>query len=108
GSSSPGAQGRNSYSGGLRTRWRGPGQASALEHGGEHQFQHIGVARQLRLNAVRGRLNVLTELELEQTLLPEFEARQTMKVSHRLVAANHILELSSQELQQAIASELQD
>ena len=51
---------------------------------------------------------MLIELELEQTLLPEFEARQTMKVSPRLVAANHILELSSQELQQAIASELQD
>ena len=33
---------------------------------------------------------------------------RSMKVSPRLVAANHILELSSQELQQAIATELHD
>ena len=48
------------------------------------------------------------ELELEQTLSPEFGAHQSMKVSPRLVAANHILELSSQQLQQAIATELHD
>ena len=47
-------------------------------------------------------------LELEQTLSPYFGAQQSMKVSPRLVAANYILELSSQELQQAIATELLD
>jgi DNA-directed RNA polymerase specialized sigma54-like protein len=45
---------------------------------------------------------------LRLTVLPEFEVRQRMKVSPRLVAANHVLELSSQELQQAIATELHD
>lgn len=44
------------------------------------------------------------ELELTQELLPQ----QVQKVSPRLVAANYILELSSQELQQAIFSELQE
>lgn len=44
------------------------------------------------------------ELELEQSL--ELTPQQTLKVSPRLVAANYILELSSQELQQAIATEL--
>jgi RNA polymerase sigma-54 factor len=48
------------------------------------------------------------ELELEQTLAPHYGAQQTMKVSPRLVAANHVLELSSQELQQAITTELHD
>jgi RNA polymerase sigma-54 factor len=48
------------------------------------------------------------ELEFEQTLAPEYVAQQTMKVSARLVAANHVLELSSQALQQAIATELHD
>lgn len=48
------------------------------------------------------------ELEFEQTLTPHFGAQQTMKVSPRLVAANHILELSSQALQQAIATELSE
>src|ERR1043166_6407933 len=48
------------------------------------------------------------ELDFEQTLTPYFGAQQSMKVSPRLVAANYILELSSQELQQAIAHELHD
>jgi RNA polymerase sigma-54 factor len=46
------------------------------------------------------------ELELDHSL--ELSARQSLKVSPRLVAANYILELSSQELQQAIATELSD
>src|ERR671924_57602 len=48
------------------------------------------------------------ELEYEQTLTPSFGAQQSMKVSPRLVAANHILQLTSQALQQAIATELRD
>ena len=44
------------------------------------------------------------QLDFEQTLNPYFGAQQSMKVSPRLVAANYILELSSQELQQAIAT----
>src|SRR5438876_190905 len=47
-------------------------------------------------------------MDLEQTFSPYFGAQQSMKVSPRLVAANYILELSSQELQQAIATELHD
>src|ERR1700738_4376384 len=50
----------------------------------------------------------MMELDFEQTLSPYFGAQQSMKVSPRLVAANYILELSSQELQQAIATELDD
>jgi RNA polymerase sigma-54 factor len=50
----------------------------------------------------------MMELEFEQTLAPDYGALQTMKVSARLVAANHVLELSSQALQQAIAAELHD
>ena len=46
------------------------------------------------------------ELELDQSL--ELSPRQSLKVSPRLVAANYILELSSQELQQAIATELSE
>src|SRR5436190_7050715 len=45
-------------------------------------------------------------MELDYTL--DFGAQQSMKVSPRLVAANYILQLSSQELQQAIATELHD
>src|SRR5919109_115168 len=45
-------------------------------------------------------------MELELDLGQEFTPSQTMKVSPRLVAANYILELSSQELQQQIATEL--
>src|ERR1051326_5619738 len=48
------------------------------------------------------------ELDFEQALTPYFGAQQSMKVSPRLVAANYILELSSQELQQAIAHEVHD
>src|SRR5438105_10002081 len=47
-------------------------------------------------------------MELELDLGQEFTPSQTLKVSPRLVAANYILELSSQELQQAIAHELHD
>lgn len=43
-------------------------------------------------------------IELEQSF--ELAPKQALKVSPRLVAANYILELSSQELQQAIAEEL--
>src|SRR5258708_8684827 len=43
------------------------------------------------------------ELELDQG--QEYSPNQTLKVSPRLVAANYILELSSQELQQQIATE---
>ncbi|MBI3979936.1 MAG: RNA polymerase factor sigma-54 [Chloroflexi bacterium] len=42
--------------------------------------------------------------EMDLTLLPQ----QTMKVSPRLVAANHILELSSMELQELIGQELSE
>src|SRR2546421_11529564 len=45
-------------------------------------------------------------MELELDLGQEFNPSQTLKVSPRLVAANYILELSSQELQQQIATEL--
>src|SRR5262249_16289402 len=47
-------------------------------------------------------------MELELEVAQEFTPSQTLKVSPRLVAANYILELSSQELQQAIANELAD
>lgn len=45
-------------------------------------------------------------LDLDQS--QELSARQSLKVSPRLVAANYILELSSQDLQQAIATELSE
>src|SRR5579859_8278533 len=47
-------------------------------------------------------------MELELDLGQEFSPNQTLKVSPRLVAANYILELSSQELQQQIATELNE
>src|SRR5688572_10594135 len=47
-------------------------------------------------------------MELELDVAQEFSPTQALKVSPRLVAANYILELSSQELQQAIANELAD
>src|SRR6266849_9605731 len=47
-------------------------------------------------------------MELELDISQEFTPNQSLKVSPRLVAANYILELSSQELQQAIANELAD
>jgi len=45
---------------------------------------------------------------VELELTPDLEPVQTVKVSPRLVAANYILELSSQELQQAISTELEE
>src|ERR1700738_55670 len=47
-------------------------------------------------------------MELELDLGQEYSPNQTMKVSPRLVAANYILELSSQELQQQISTELSE
>ena len=47
-------------------------------------------------------------MELELELGQEYTPNQTLKVSPRLVAANYILELSSQELQQQIATELNE
>src|SRR5919201_1829845 len=47
-------------------------------------------------------------MELELDLGQEFTPSQALKVSPRLVAANYILELSSQELQQQIATELSE
>ena len=47
-------------------------------------------------------------MELELDLGQEYTPNQTLKVSPRLVAANYILELSSQELQQQIATELSE
>ncbi|MBV9278484.1 MAG: hypothetical protein JOZ41_00235, partial [Chloroflexi bacterium] len=43
-------------------------------------------------------------MELNQEIVPEIQVR----VSPRLIAANHILEMSSQELQDEIARELDD
>ena len=48
------------------------------------------------------------QLDYQQTVTPDFGAHQSIGVSARLIAANSILELSSQELQQAIATELHD
>src|SRR5919197_5903046 len=50
----------------------------------------------------------IMELELDLIQEPTSAQTQAMKVSPRLVAANYILELSSQELQQAIATELSE
>src|SRR5260370_37921507 len=47
-------------------------------------------------------------MELELVLGQEYAVSQTLKVTPRLVAANYILELSSQELQQQIATELSE
>src|SRR5437899_6766936 len=47
-------------------------------------------------------------MELELDLGQEFTPSQSLKVSPRLVAANYILELSSQELQQQISTELSE
>src|SRR6266705_5193048 len=47
-------------------------------------------------------------MELELDLGQEYSPNQSLKVSPRLVAANYILELSSQELQQTIATELSE
>src|SRR5258708_36807585 len=48
------------------------------------------------------------QMKLELELGEDFAPNQTLKVSPRLVAANYILELSSQELQQQIATELSE
>jgi RNA polymerase sigma-54 factor len=50
----------------------------------------------------------MIELEFEQTFASESAAQQTQKISARLVATSYILELSSHQLQQAIATELND
>src|SRR5205807_9348662 len=47
-------------------------------------------------------------MELELDLGQEYSPNQSLKVSPRLVAANYILELSSQALQQQIATELSE
>src|SRR5204863_9777971 len=47
-------------------------------------------------------------MELELDLGQDYSQNQSLKVSPRLVAANYILELSSQELQQQIATELSE
>src|SRR5438045_5911872 len=47
-------------------------------------------------------------MELELDLGQEYSPNQALKVSPRLGAANYILELSSQELQQQIATELSE
>jgi len=47
-------------------------------------------------------------MELELDLGQDYSQNQSMKVSPRLVAANYILELSSQELQQQISTELSE
>src|SRR5438477_12532253 len=47
-------------------------------------------------------------MELELDLGQDYSQNQTLKVSPRLVAANYILELSSQALQQQIATELSE
>src|SRR5258708_29590613 len=47
-------------------------------------------------------------MELELDLGQDFSPNQSLKVSPRLVAANYILELSSQELDQQISTELSE
>src|ERR1700726_4451351 len=47
-------------------------------------------------------------MELELDIGQDYSANQTQKVSPRLVGANYILELSSQELQQQISTELSE
>jgi RNA polymerase sigma-54 factor len=46
------------------------------------------------------------QLELQQTQEQDYTEIQTTRVSWRLIAANHILQQSSQELQQSVATEL--
>jgi len=46
------------------------------------------------------------QLEIQQTPEHEYAEIQTTRVSWRLIAANHILQQSSQELQQTVAIEL--
>src|ERR1700738_1919545 len=47
-------------------------------------------------------------MELELDIGQDYSVNQTQRVSPRLVAANYILELSSQELQQQISTELSE
>lgn len=47
-------------------------------------------------------------MEMDLDLSPDLSGQQQLRVSPRLVAASYILELSSQELQQQIAAELND
>ena len=47
-------------------------------------------------------------MEMELDFVGSSSPQQGMRVSPRLVAASYILELSSQELQQQIANELND
>src|SRR3979490_1109416 len=53
-------------------------------------------------------MHMAMELDFEQTLSPFLGAQKSMKASPGLGAGNSILELSAQELQQAIATELHD
>jgi RNA polymerase sigma-54 factor len=50
----------------------------------------------------------MSSVEMELDLSQDLSAQQSLRVSPRLVAASYILELSSQELQQQIAAELND
>src|SRR4051794_28023914 len=65
-----------------------------------------GVARSLHYPAALGRQRPLMEMDLD--LSQDLSGQQQLRVSPRLVAASYILELSSQELQQQIANELND
>src|SRR5215204_3717344 len=47
-------------------------------------------------------------MEMDLDLSQDLSGQQQLRVSPRLVAANYILELSSQELQQQIATELSE
>jgi len=47
-------------------------------------------------------------MEMDLDFSQELSGQQQLRVSPRLVAASYILELSSQELQQQIANELND
>src|ERR671929_1037303 len=47
-------------------------------------------------------------MEMDLDLSQDLSGQQQLRVSPRLVAASYILELSSQELQQQIANELND
>jgi RNA polymerase sigma-54 factor len=49
---------------------------------------------------------MVMQLELQQTPEQDYAEIQTTRVSWRLIAANHILQQSSQELQQTVAIEL--
>src|SRR6202023_789830 len=66
-------------------------------------------SRDVRLTPIlRREVSAAMTMELELDLGQDYSQNQTMKVSPRLVAANYILELSSQELQQQISTELSE